>query len=190
MSVAPFSPSSAPSDRLRINLIQGEAQVDDRPNVVFTTLLGSCIAACIRDPGAGVGGMNHFLLPGDGMGSSSTSMQSYGLYLMELLVNGLLKKGARKHALEAKLFGGARTMVGLSDIGAKNASFAKRFLELEGISYVGGSLGGTQGRRIEFWPVSGRARQILMEPSDKAMPKIMAPPPVAAPASGGDLELF
>ncbi len=178
------------SDRLRINLIQGEAQVDDRPNVVFTTLLGSCISACIRDPGAGVGGMNHFLLPGDGMGSSSSSMQSYGLYLMELLVNGLLKKGARKHALEAKLFGGARTMVGLSDIGAKNAEFAKRFLQNEGISYVGGSLGGTQGRRIEFWPVSGRARQILMEPTDKAMPKIMAPTPVAPPQGGGDLELF
>lgn len=190
MSHATFFSSTPSPDRIRINLIQGEAQVDDRPNVVFTTLLGSCIAACIRDPGAGVGGMNHFLLPGDGVGSSSTSMQSYGLYLMELLVNGLLKKGARKHALEAKLFGGARTMEGLSDIGGKNAEFAKRFLQLEGISYVGGSLGGTQGRRIEFWPVSGRARQILMEPTDKAMPKIMMPAPVAPPQSGGDLELF
>ncbi|RIX98835.1 chemotaxis protein CheD [Aureimonas flava] len=190
MSQARFAPPPTSTDRLRINLIQGEAQVDDRPNVVFTTLLGSCIAACIRDPGAGVGGMNHFLLPGDGAGGSSTSMQSYGLYLMELLVNGLLKKGARKHALEAKLFGGARTMVGLSDIGAKNAGFARRFLELEGISHVGGSLGGAQGRRIEFWPVSGRARQILMEPTDKAIPKIMAPVPVAPPLGGGDLELF
>ncbi|WP_061929651.1 chemotaxis protein CheD [Aureimonas sp. AU22] len=190
MSQALSSSLSGSSDRLRINLIQGEAQVDDRPNVVFTTLLGSCIAACIRDPGAGVGGMNHFLLPGDGLGSSSTGVQSYGLYLMELLVNGLLKKGARKHALEAKIFGGARTMEGLSDIGAKNASFAKRFLDLEGISYVGGSVGGTQGRRIEFWPVSGRARQILMEPTDKALPRIMAPVPVAPPQGGGDLELF
>ncbi|WP_152045529.1 chemotaxis protein CheD [Aureimonas psammosilenae] len=177
----------------RVHIIQGEAKVDSGPDVVMTTLLGSCVAACIRDPAAGVGGMNHFLLPGDSGAGSNVQSESYGLYLMELLVNGLLKKGARRHALEAKLFGGARTVGGLSDIGAKNAAFAKRFLEMEGITYAGGDLGGDQGRRIEYWPHTGRARQILMEKTTEApRPKMAAPilraqPPVS---SGGDLELF
>ncbi|WP_182085037.1 chemotaxis protein CheD [Aureimonas sp. ME7] len=187
MTPSVASAARAP-ERHRINLIQGEALVDDRPDVVLTTLLGSCVAACIRDPGAGVGGMNHFLLPGDG-GDGGSRVESYGLYLMEVLINGLLKKGARRHALEAKIFGGARTVGGLSDIGAKNIDFATRFLQMEGITLLGGSTGGAQGRRIEFWPVSGRARQILMEPTDRAA--FAKPPPrAAAPVSGGDLELF
>lgn len=176
--------------RRRIHLIQGEARVDEGEDVVMTTLLGSCVAACIRDPLAGIGGMNHFLLPGDMQASrGSARTESYGLYLMELLINGLLKKGARRHALEAKLFGGARTMDGLSDVGAKNIEFATRFLDMEGIAHVGGSTGGDQGRRIEYWPASGRARQILMERSAPLPLEITAP--VRAPAvSGGDLELF
>lgn len=171
----------------RINVVQGEARVERGEDVVMTTLLGSCVAACIRDPEAGVGGMNHFLLPGDGL--TQGRAESYGLYLMELLVNGLLKQGARRHALQAKLFGGARTLDGLNDIGAKNAAFALRFLDMEGIAHAGGDLGGDRGRRIEYWPGSGRARQILMERSTPL------PPPVTLPSasprlSGGDLELF
>lgn len=183
------SASHGGSERRRINIIQGEAVVDNRPDVVLTTLLGSCVAACIRDPEAGVGGMNHFLLPGEAAVDRAGRTQSYGLYLMELLINGLLKKGARRHALEAKLFGGARTMEGLSDIGAKNVEFATRFLATEGIPLKGGSTGGLQGRRIEFWPVNGRARQILIEPADR---RAFVRPPVAVPKveSGGELELF
>lgn len=174
----------------RVHLIQGEAKVDSDPKVVMTTLLGSCVAACMRDPGAGVGGMNHFLLPGDG-GSGSVQSESYGLYLMEVLVNGLLKKGARRHALEAKLFGGARTVGGLSDIGAKNAAFARKFLEMEGIAYSGGDLGGEQGRRIEYWPHSGRARQVLMEKTIASRePVFTTPVPMPPQSTGGDLELF
>ncbi len=83
----------------RINIIQGEYKVSNDPNVVITTILGSCVAACIRDPAAGVGGMNHFLLPGStealAAGGDATR---YGVHLMELLINGLLKQGARKSA--------------------------------------------------------------------------------------------
>ncbi|WP_102959958.1 chemotaxis protein CheD [Mangrovicella endophytica] len=174
-----------PAGTRRVNLIQGEYKVESGENVVITTLLGSCVAACMRDPGAGVGGMNHFLLPG--FDDSQGRAESFGLYLMEMLINGLLKKGARRHCLEAKLFGGASTMEGLRDIGSQNIAFAKRFLEMEGIAHVGGSLGGDRGRRIEFWPHSGRARQILMDRAET--PKIV---PVAPPArqSVGDLELF
>ena len=113
-------------DGRRINVVQGEYSVSADPNVVFTTILGSCVAACIRDPVAGVGGMNHFLLPGNENGARSTEAERYGVHLMELLVNGLMKKGARRDRLEAKLFGGAKMMERLSDIGKLNASFAER----------------------------------------------------------------
>ncbi|MBC8131049.1 MAG: chemotaxis protein CheD [Rhizobiaceae bacterium] len=172
--------------RRRLHIIQGEAKWGSGEDLVLTTLLGSCVAACLRDPVAGVGGMNHFLLPGGSEGAGKSRSESYGLYLMELLINGLLKKGARRERFEAKLFGGARTVDGLSDIGAKNASFAKEFLRMEGINHVGGDLGGQQGRRIEYWPHTGRARQIFLEKSAALPP----PPPPRAQASNGDLELF
>ena len=110
-------------------------------------------------PIAGVGGMNHFLLPGEDGRSHSREAERYGDYLMELLVNGLMQKGAQRDRLEAKLFGGARMMSGLSDIGQKNAEFAERYLTYEGIRLVSKDLGGQRGRRLQYWPVSGRARQ-------------------------------
>jgi len=172
----------------RVNIVQGEFHVTVDPQVVLTTLLGSCVAACIRDPQAGVGGMNHFLLPG----RNATEMreaESYGVHLMELLVNGLLKAGARRDRLQAKLFGGARTMEALSDIGAKNAAFAEHFLRHEGINYIGGSLGGEGGRRVQFWPVNGRARQSIFssEKLPPIAPKIIVP---AKPAGSGAIEFF
>ncbi len=173
----------------RVNIIQGEFHVTADPKVVLTTLLGSCVAACIRDPEAGVGGMNHFLLPGQHAGSDQHESESYGVHLMELLVNGLLKRGARRDRLEAKLFGGARTMEGLSDIGARNMHFAEHFLKYEGINYIGGSLGGDGGRRLQYWPVNGRARQSIFA-SEKLIPqapKIIIPPKQDA---GGAVEFF
>ncbi len=177
----------------RVHIIQGEYQVSDDPNAMLTTLLGSCVAACLRDPIAGVGGMNHFLLPGRDLrppcappGSQRDEAERYGVHLMELLVNGLLRSGARRERLEAKLFGGARTMEGLSDIGASNGAFAERFLRHEGIRRVGGSLGGDQGRRIQFWPVSGRARQVFLSASQIPPPQ-KSPPPKS---SGGAVEFF
>jgi chemotaxis protein CheD len=181
--------TSATDGRKRIHIIQGEYRVVDDPDTVLATVLGSCVAACLRDAEAGVGGMNHFLLPGD-MGGSRGDAERYGVHLMELLVNGLLKKGARRDRLEGKLFGGARMMEGLSDIGAKNAAFAKRFLQNEGIRLVAENLGGDRGRRIEYSPVSGRARQSLL--SGPTPTVALSPPPAVSsrlPAAGS-LELF
>jgi chemotaxis protein CheD len=104
---------------------------------------------------------------------------------MEILVNGLLQRGARKTRLEAKLFGGARTVENLSDIGRKNAAFAERFLRTEEINYLGGSCGGDNGRRLQFWPVAGRARQALI--ANKNIPVIVPPAPQRA---AGDVEFF
>lgn len=168
----------------RITIIQGEYRVSDDPNVYFTTILGSCVAACIRDPEARVGGLNHFLLPGDASRAAGKDAERYGVYLMELLINGIMQKGGKRSRLEAKLFGGARTMRGLSDIGALNQAFAEEFLRNEGIRIVGGDLGGDRGRRIEYWPVTGRARQVLFSSHAKVE---TAPPP---PSTMGDVDLF
>ena len=157
-----------PAGAVRIHVVQGEHHVENDPKAMLTTILGSCIAACIWDPTRGIGGMNHFLLPGEDnqvpSGGSTGSYARYGVHAMELLVNALLRRGARRETLQAKLFGGGRMIRGLTDIGELNASFAERFLQAESIPIVGGSLRGNQGRRIQFWPVSGRARQVLLRP--------------------------
>jgi chemotaxis protein CheD len=168
----------------RVHLLQGECRVTDDPAIVLATTLGSCVAACIRDPVARVGGMNHFLLP-----ESSEGMVSlrYGAFAMELLINGLLSKGARRDRLQAKLFGGGRLSDGLTDVGAANAAFAREFLEREAIPYAGGSLGGAQARRIQFWPVSGRARQQTLA---RASAGLFPPKAARASANDGAVELF
>ena len=107
----------------KINIIQGEYQVSDDEEVVFSTILGSCIAACLRDPVVGVGGINHFLLPGSAGGGEGGASARYGVHLMELLINGLLKKGASRKRIEAKIIGGGKTVPGLSDIGEKKRNF-------------------------------------------------------------------
>ncbi|TCL75594.1 chemoreceptor glutamine deamidase CheD [Rhizobium sp. BK251] len=144
----------------RVHIIQGEYKVISEPNVVLTTILGSCVAACLRDPVAGVGGMNHFLLPGTSAAPmSGGDATRYGVHLMELLINGLLKQGARRDRLEAKVFGGAKTIATFSNVGEQNAAFAMQFLRDEGIPVVGSSTGGDHGRKLEYWPETGRARQ-------------------------------
>lgn len=171
------------ADGRRVHIVQGQFNVTGDPGDVLTTVLGSCIAACIRDPVAQVGGMNHFLLPGE---AGSDGLR-YGVNAMELLLNGILQKGGRRERLEAKLFGGARLFDGLSDIGAQNAAFAQRFLREEQIALVGGSTGGRFARRIQFWPCSGRSRQLSIAALE-ALPQ-EAPAPAITPDEGG-VELF
>jgi chemotaxis protein CheD len=179
----------AQSAEKRVHIIQGEFFVTSDPNVMVTTILGSCVAACIRDPLAGVGGINHFLLPGNLDRTGNAEAERMGVHLMELLVNGLLKVGGRRDRLEAKLFGGARTVRSHSDIGKNNADFAMRFLRAEGISYLGGSTGGPRGRRIQYWPVSGRARQILLTGTTETEQPLKLPA-ASVVDNAGELELF
>jgi chemotaxis protein CheD len=174
----------------RVHVGQGEHHVSSDPDVVLTTVLGSCVALCLRDPVAGVGGMNHFLLPegaGTGERSGMGAGRRYGAYLMEVLINDVLKAGGRRDRLEAKLFGGGRMFDALTDVGAANAKFAERFLADEGIPVLGGSLRGVGGRRIHYWPVSGRARQRAVT-DQAALPP--STPPLPPLATAGNLELF
>jgi chemotaxis protein CheD len=184
--------TTTPITERRINIVQGEHCVDDNPNTMVTTILGSCIAACIWDGVAGIGGMNHFLLPGDGKHRKpGADAMRFGVHAMELLVNGLLQRGALKTRMRAKLFGGARMIKGLTDIGELNAIFAEQFLYDEGITLVGGSLRGEQGRRIQFWPVSGRARQVLLANETESILHLERTRPLPKPtADSGALELF
>lgn len=170
----------------KVHVLQGDQETAADPSVVLTTVLGSCVSACIHDPVAGVGGMNHFLL-GDPGPDTDADDERYGAYAMELLINALLKQGASRSRLQAKLFGGARMFGNLTDIGTHNARFARRFLAEEGIPVVSESLGGASARRVEFWPASGRARQrFVTEPPAPAPPNARL-----IPADNcGELELF
>jgi len=172
-----------------LHVVQGEHLVTDDPDAVLTTILGSCVAACMRDPVAGVGGMNHFLLPGGPKASESDAdSMRYGVHAMELLVNALLARGARRDRLECKLFGGGRLLKGLTDVGAMNAKFAEDFLAREKLAHVGGSLRGDSGRRIQYWPVSGRARQVFLD-NREAFDAETKLKPLPEPQAGG-VELF
>jgi chemotaxis protein CheD len=166
------------------HVIQGEQAVSDNVDTTLQTVLGSCVAACLHDPVRRIGGMNHFLLPDDGDG---TDMR-YASAAMERLVNELLKNGAERDQLEAKLFGGARIMPNLPDIGRRNAESALAFLRNEGIPCRSQSLGGNQARRVRFWPATGRAQQLLIERRDAV--ETRRSPPNDRAASDGSIELF
>lgn len=169
----------------RISIIQGEHAVVAEPETVITTLLGSCIAVCLHDGLARIGGMNHFLLgePGADHKVRLEDMQRYGVHAMELLINEMMSKGAVRARLRAHLYGGANIVAGLGSIGSSNAAFAKRFIETEGIAIGHVDVGGSRARKVEFRPYDGKVRSIAVRD---------APPPVAVllPAAGGELELF
>lgn len=165
---------------------QGTFSVSSDQDEMLTTVLGSCVATCLYDPEAGIGGMNHFLLP-DSDGDSSGS-RLYGVNLMELLINNLMRMGAERGRLQAKLFGGGMLNGGVWDIGERNATFARKFLKDEGIPVAAESLGGDSGRRVRFWPSTGRAQQnILSGYEEKAAPPKPAP---AAKPDNSEIELF
>ena len=137
---------------------QGEYAVSCNSDEVISTILGSCVATCLWDSDTKIGGMNHFLLP-DGPHTPNGHVSSFGANSMELLINALIRNGADRNRLRAKVFGGAEMYRGLTDAGARNGDFVTSYLERESIPCDGMSLGGGHARRIEFDPTTGRARQ-------------------------------
>jgi len=170
-----------PTD-VTVHIIQGENAISESKETVLTTVLGSCVSACLFDPQRQIGGMNHFLLPESGADQGTSDLR-YASAAMERLVNALLKAGATRSHLRAKLFGGASMMAGLPDIGRRNGEAALNFLKTEGIPCVSMSLGGHAARRVRFWPASGRALQLLLAP-DTSDPAVRSPP------KPGGVELF
>ena len=166
------------------HVIQGEFKVSDQADTVISTLLGSCVAACLFDPRVGVGGLNHFLLPGGG-GNTFDSLK-YGVHSMELLINSVMRMGARRNRLQAKLFGGARMSGNFSDIGAKNVAFAEQFLDTEDIPCVNKSVGGAYARKLRFYPATGRVQVKMV---DRSMVVEQSTTTTAA-RPGNDLTIF
>jgi chemotaxis protein CheD len=126
---------------------------------IITTVLGSCVSACIRDPIVGVGGMNHFMLP-EGAKHESKSIVNpsarYGTYAMEHMINVILANGGRRERLEIKLFGGGRVLQTMTDIGKRNIEFVRNYLQMEGLPTISEDLGSTHPRKVIYFPFSGR----------------------------------
>jgi chemotaxis protein CheD len=127
-------------------------------DVVLVTVLGSCVSACIRDKEKGIGGMNHFMLAESTEDSSISASARYGTYAMEILINHLLKLGARRQNLEAKVFGGGRVMASLSGsmVGDRNSKFVIEYLTTEGIPVASRDLLDVYPRKVYFFPSTGR----------------------------------
>ncbi len=178
-----------------IKILPGEFYVT-RKNERIETILGSCIAACVRDPVSGAGGMNHFMLPVDknAVGAPELSKANhYGNYAMENLVNSLLSSGAKRERLEFKIFGGGRIINGHSNIGWYNIGFAFDYVYTEGFKVVSQDIGDIYPRKVLFYPHTGRVRvrrlnamhnQSLAAEESRYSKKIVTKP------VEGDIELF
>jgi len=166
-----------------IHVIQGETRISDTAGEVLSTILGSCVAACMHDPRLRIGGINHFLLPGNDPRAAANVR--YGAHAMEELVNGLIRRGASRDRIQVQLFGGATIVANLGDIGSANGSFARTYVREEGLSLVGEDLGGSQGRRLRFDPITGKAQVQAMT---GMAPQVRTPLPPRPEA--GTVELF
>ncbi|KXX64743.1 chemoreceptor glutamine deamidase CheD [Marichromatium gracile] len=142
-----------------VKILPGEYYVSNR-DLLMVTVLGSCVGACVRDRVSGIGGINHFMLPDDKREEDEQFGRSmrYGDYAMEMLINQLLKLGARRHNLEAKVFGGGNVLPGFKNnmVGERNANFVIDYLDTEGIPLVARDLLGNYPRKIYFFPSSGK----------------------------------
>jgi len=142
-------------------ILPGEYYATGR-DMVLVTVLGSCVCACIRDKVSGIGGMNHFMLPDAGQDKNNPLGESarYGAYAMEILINQLLKLGAKRGNFEAKVFGGGAVLRGftVANIGERNAEFVLKFLKMENIPIVAQDLLDIYPRKVYYFPSTGLVR--------------------------------
>jgi chemotaxis protein CheD len=141
-----------------IHILGGQCAVSAHPETMLITVLGSCVSACIYDSVAGIGGMNHFILPISSSNEPISRQQRYGDGAMRILVDRLYKRGAKPGRLAAKLYGGRLRKGDGSDAGYLNAAFARSFLKEEGIELLDASLGEDVARWVTFHPASGWVR--------------------------------
>jgi chemotaxis protein CheD len=134
-------------------------------NELITTVLGSCVSACVRDRLFGIGGMNHFMLPlsdtgswGGGTGNPASTATRYGNYAMEHMINDILKHGGHRRNLEVKIFGGGQIIDSMTNIGEQNIRFVQEYLSTEGLSLLGQDVGDVYPRKVVYYPATGRVR--------------------------------
>ncbi|MFC3149885.1 chemoreceptor glutamine deamidase CheD [Litoribrevibacter euphylliae] len=143
-------------------ILPGEFYVSGAGEII-STVLGSCVSACVRDPILRIGGMNHFMLPLHGghsnvewEGAPISSETRYGNWAMEYLINELLKAGAVRSRLEVKVFGGGQVLSNMTDVGAKNIHFVESYLSSEGMNVLASDLGGTNPRKVLYFSDTGK----------------------------------
>jgi chemotaxis protein CheD len=173
-----------------VKILPGEYFVHDEDMLIMTTL-GSCIAACIWDRNARIGGMNHFMLP-EGSGDSGR----YGSYAMELLINELLKRGASRLTLEAKVFGGGQVISGMNtmNVGERNTQFVMDYLKTERITVVSKDVLDIYPRKVCFLPNSGKAMVKRLAATNTeallAQDRVAVQKAIPSVTGGGSVDLF
>jgi chemotaxis protein CheD len=188
------------NERWTVKILPGEYYVT-RNDEAIATVLGSCVSACIRDPVRNIGGMNHFMLPEDATVGHNNWLDPavglatrYGSYAMESLVNDLLKLGATRERLEIKLFGGGRILSAMTDVGGRNIEFIRNYMKIEGYRVAAEDLGGTQPRKVIYFPNTGRAKLRKLRPIENRIISHHEQLYLASignkVAGGGDVELF
>lgn len=166
-SIAGFEHLNRYWDREReimaVKILPGEYYVT-QDNELITTVLGSCVSACIRDKELGIGGMNHFMLPESNYGQKKTGNETivgastrYGNYAMEHLINTILSHGGKRKNLEIKVFGGGKIIPTLTDVGIKNINFVLDYIDQEGLRLLSQDLGDIYPRKIIYFPRTGKA---------------------------------
>jgi chemotaxis protein CheD len=155
---------------MTVKVLPGEFYVSDQEEML-STVLGSCVSACIHDVRRGIGGMNHFMLPEpvgerDSWSSTVGRAARYGSDAMEQLINAILKAGGQRADLRVKVFGGGRVLARMSDVGQRNIDFVRRYIAAENLAVVASDLGDVFPRQVQFFPHSGRARVRLLRRSD------------------------
>lgn len=178
-----------------VKVFPGEYFVTSKPDEVLVTVLGSCVSACIRDPRAGIGGMNHFMLPHSKAGNWAGDMQStrFGNFAMEKLINELLKAGCSRNSLEIKVFGGGNVTDTQNAIGTDNSDFILRYLEAEGLRITAQDLRGQLPRRIHYTPATGKVIRRLLgtgESSAVAREEKDYVSRLSQRSTGGEIQLF
>jgi len=148
-------------------VLTGDCELTADPQVSFQLVLGSCVAACVWDPKAGIGGVNHFLLPHAAAGHGQSALRVGGAFLMERLIESLAARGAALDRLQARIFGGAN-LIG-STVGQRNVEFATAFLRNRWIALASSDVGGRTGRWLRVWPAHGRVEVRHIEPPAQAL---------------------
>jgi chemotaxis protein CheD len=192
----PFSrhPAVDGSEQETIRINPGGFYVSRGGSETIVTVLGSCVAACIRDPITQVGGMNHFMLPASDSGqwgAASASLR-FGNFAMERLINDILRQGGRRRHLEIKVFGGARMMGNGSSIGLQNAAFVETYLRKESLPIAAHDLRGDHARRIHYQPLTGRVRVLTMPREEVSIlrDELSYAAQLTARPDSGSIELF
>ena len=172
-----------------VKVLPGEYFVHTEDLLIMTTL-GLCIAACLWDRNARVGGLNHFMLP-DG-GSDAGDSGRYGSYAMELLINEMMKRGASRRSLEAKVFGGGQVIAGMEtmNVGERNTRFVLDYLKTERIPVVSKDVLDIYPRKVCFMPASGKAMVKRLAPTAAAALQARERAATPAASATGSVDLF